>query len=188
MCKWLGIAMTLVMAVMLAACSPTEPAENADSPDDANAPMESVEPVAIPDAPAAPVDAPVAIEPAPAAPEVAPAAPADPATTDPAGAVAPADPAAPVDPAAPAADGAATEGAAANKTGLVGPQWKYDEYIATFNDDNTMTIKMGETAIDGSYTLKEDGALEINAMGTTLAGTWDGTALTVNGDALEKVQ
>ena len=171
--KWFGIAMSLVMVLTLSACSQPGTSDDTTKPEGngMTAPSDEAAAPAPMDTPAEPMAAP---EPAPAAPDVTPAEPAMPA-----------------DPAAepPAMDGAAAP--ASNdqaKVGLVGPQWKYEEYIATFNDDNTVTIKMGELAMAGQYTLKDDGALEINAMGNMLNGTWDGTTLSINGSALEKIQ
>lgn len=123
------------------------------------------------------VDAP-AVEPAP---EADLAAPAEPAAVS----VTPAEPAAPVEPAAPA-DAAAAPAAA---SGLEGSTWKLGEFVITFNDASTITVKGGPLGegegVPGTYTV-ENGNITINAVNQSKTGTWDGTALVIDGTTAEK--
>lgn len=172
--KWLGIAMSLVLAFTLAACSQPATNDAADTTSDTDGDVSA--PIEVPVAPAvdeAATGEPATEEAAPADPmDAAPAEPADPAATPPAvdGAAAPAD------------------DASADASGLVGTKWKYDAYTAEFAADNVLNVSMGEMKIPGEYKLGEDGSVEISAMGSSFTGNWDGTTLTIDGQALEKVE
>ncbi len=148
-------------------------------------------------APAAPAEAPkaaaAAAEPAPAvtaAPEAAPVMDGA-ATPAPAAAPAPAEtPAAAEAAASPAADGAADP----QHQKLIGTKWKLGDFDVQFKDAKTvslnggpLTMMTGGKGLDASYSYA-NGALEVNAMGQTKKGTWDGEALVVDGTAATKQQ
>lgn len=167
--KWLGIAMSVMMVLALAACSQPQPADTTETAPAPDAMTPPPAPVELP--PPAAMDAPVA----PAPMDVAPAEPVDETPSD-------------LDTAPPVIDGAAAPEASDDQASLVGTKWKYDMYTAEFASDNVLKVSMGEMTIDGQYTVADDGAVEISAMGNTMNGHWDGSALTINGDTLEKIQ
>ena len=111
------------------------------------------------------------------------AAPALEATPAPAAETAPAPvPDTAVQPAAPAAGAA-----------LVGSTWKIGEFTANFKDATTVSLKGGALAsiapdgLDAKYTLA-DGKIEVNTMGMTKTGTFDGTNLIIDGSTAVRQQ
>jgi hypothetical protein len=94
---------------------------------------------------------------------------------------------------APIPDTAVQPAAPAAGATLVGSTWKIGEFMATFKDETTVSLKGGALAsiapngLDAKYTLA-DGKVEVNAMGMTKTGTFDGTALIIDGKAAEKQQ
>ena len=71
---------------------------------------------------------------------------------------------------------------------LVGTIWEIGEFTATFKEDNTVTLQGGALAsiapegLDVSYSLRGK-SLEIDAMGMTKSGSFDGTNLIIDGAA-----
>jgi len=168
MIKLTHFALMLCVALSLAACGGQQAAAPAPAPE---AKTEA------PTAPAAPVETAPAAE--------APAAPAEAMPTEEAAA-------------APAIDGAVTppaDGAAAAGTNaLVGTKWEFGDYKVNFKDDKTvhlnggqLTLLTGGQGLDATYTLK-DGELEVQVMGQTRKGTWDGTKLVFDNVDGTKVQ
>ena len=160
--KYGALCVALAMVAMFAACSSPEPAPKPDTAPGTELPKPA------PEAAPAPVPAPAPVAPAPVpapAPEAAPA-PA---------------------PAAPAAAAPAVAGT------LVGSTWKLGEFTANFKDDTTVSLKGGQLAaiapdgLDAKYTLK-DGKVELNAMGMTKNGTFDGTNLVIDGTTAVRQQ
>jgi len=76
---------------------------------------------------------------------------------------------------------------------LTGTKWVYDEIELEFREGNKVFLKGGPLAAlapDGTeadYTL-EDGVFEVVVLGQTYSGSFDGTALTVDGKAAELLQ
>lgn len=123
-----------------------------------------------------------------------PAAPA-PEVTPPAAAPAPApvvEPA-PAPEAAPAADAAAAVPGELDATHakLIGTSWMVGDVEANFTDKDSVMLKGGIVAtlapdgLEADYTFA-DGKVELNAAGNTKSGTWDGTALVIDGTVATK--
>jgi hypothetical protein len=85
----------------------------------------------------------------------------------------------------PPLEAAAQQQARDPKAGLVGRQWKYNEYVATFYDNNTVSVQGGGQTITGQYALGENNTINITVMNDTVSGTWDGATLIINGDTLQ---
>jgi hypothetical protein len=164
MSKWVGIGVAVAMILSLGACGQREPADTTDVMEPGPIvmpPAERVEPLDPVDAPDVDVDVTVITPPAEEEEEY---------EVEPMG------------------DDPALEDEA--KAGLVGPQWRLDDYVATFHQDNTLTVQAGGMEIPASYRLLANNVIEIEvpSMGTTLSGTWDGSDLVINGDSLERIQ
>ena len=92
-----------------------------------------------------------------------------------------------------APDAAAQPAAPAAGATLVGSTWKIGEFIANFKDATTVSLKGGALAsvapdgLDAKYTLA-DGKVEVNVMGMTKTGTFDGTNLIIDGSAAVRQQ
>lgn len=153
------LCVALAMVAVFAACSSPEPAPAPTPQPNINLPKPAPKAAPAPQAPAA------APEPAPA-PEAAPA---------------------------PALDSAAQPAAPAAGATLVGSTWKIGEFTANFKDATTVSLKGGTLAsiapdgLDAKYTLA-DGKVEVNAMGMTKTGTFDGANLIIDGSAAVRQQ
>lgn len=158
---WSVLCFAVCMMLAVVACSPAGT--------DSTAPKEEA-PAVAPDA---------APEAAPAT-EAAPAAPAEAAPV-----------AAPVEAApatAPAADAAAAPAAAGDPAALVGTTWKLGDFTINFKDAAKVNIKGGPfpDGMDADYKV-ENGNLSVSVMGQTKTGKWDGTTLTIDDKAAEKL-
>ena len=76
---------------------------------------------------------------------------------------------------------------------LIGTTWTLGDMELNFKDASTLTISGGPVAmlapdgLDAAYTYAA-GALEVSAVGQTRTGTWDGSALTFDGQTAERKQ
>lgn len=165
MYKWSALITGAVVVAALAGCGGSKPAP---------APAAEAEAAA----PAVAVEAPVVVEAAPveAMPAEAPAV-----ETAPASEAAAEQPA----PAAPADD---------LHQKLIGTKWKLGDIDVHFKDAETvhlnggpLTMMTAGKGLDAKYAYSE-GGLRVNAMGQSKTGTWDGTSLTVDGEAGVKVE
>ena len=167
--QWMGVSLITVLVLALSACGGQAGTDKAGSSEGAKA------------APAAPMatDAPPeGSSPAAAMKEAADAAAAK-AAAPPAAATgdAPVEAAASDVPAAPAA------------SGIVGTIWKVGEFTIKFEADGVIRVKGGSVpailpnGLEGSYMLKDDGSLELNAGGSSFSGSFSDGKLTVDGTA-----
>jgi len=73
---------------------------------------------------------------------------------------------------------------------LIGTEWMVGDYHVAFKDAETVRVKGGPLAtlapngLDATYKL-EDGIIEVQAMGQTRTGTWDGEELVVDGNVAQ---
>ena len=87
-------------------------------------------------------------------------------------------------PAAPAANGAAVPGAPGASASLAGTTWEVGKYVLKFDEEPKVHIS-GEAVpipggVNGQYSVK-DGAITVGAAGQSKSGTWDGSALVLEG-------
>jgi len=76
---------------------------------------------------------------------------------------------------------------------LVGTKWNVGEYEVEFKNNTTVLVKGGQIndlapeGVEGAYTL-EDGRIEVEVLGETRVGTWDGEKLVVDGAEGTKIE